>query len=365
MKRIVISGYYGFDNIGDEAVLGGLLAGLRHSLPHITPVVLSANPERTTELHGVAAISRMNAGVLREELRQCALLLSGGGSLLQDVTSFRSPLYYLWVLWEAQRAKVPTMMVGQGVGPLRNPIIRLLTRLVLNRLRSVTVRDAVSAALLQTIGVCKPPIEVTADLSFLLAPNLSSRVTDWWSTHIPTDRPVIGVALRRWNTTNAETQYTALVDGLAEFADKSGALLLFLPMQYPTDLHIAEEMSSWTPAENVVLDMALSPGEMLALIARCNFILAMRLHALIFAVHQAVPALGISYDPKVTDFSRAAKIPLPLVWGELVADKLAEQLNQHWTARDSLKSLQIQSAVNLTTLAQWNITRIAEIINSE
>lgn len=142
------------------------------------------------------------------------------------------------------------------------------------------------------------------------------------------------MALRRWNTTNAETQYTALVDGLAEFADKSGALLLFLPMQYPTDLHIAEEMSSWTPAENVVLDMALSPGEMLALIARCNFILAMRLHALIFAVHQAVPALGISYDPKVTDFSRAAKIPLPLVWGELVADKLAEQLNQHWTARD-------------------------------
>ncbi|HEX2951584.1 MAG TPA: polysaccharide pyruvyl transferase CsaB, partial [Armatimonadota bacterium] len=338
MSQILLSGYYGFNNIGDEAVLGGLLAGFRAELPDVTPVVLSADPEFTRQLHGVDAVPRMSRAVLQAELQRTALLISGGGSLLQDVTSFRSPLYYLWVLWEAQRANVPTMMCAQGVGPLNNPVTRLATRMVLNRMKMATVRDAVSADFLHTLGVEKPPIEVTADPSFLLTPDASTRLNEWWSTHIPANRPVIGVALRHWAAGKAEEKYTAIADALAAVAEQTNALILFIPMQFDADTAISEEMAGWTPAENRVLDMKLTPREMLALVERCDFLVAMRLHALIFAVHRGTPAFGISYDPKVRDFSTAANLPTPFVWDDLDTESLSAALQAHWEKRVSLRA---------------------------
>lgn len=363
MQQVLISGYYGFDNIGDEAVLGGILAGLHAELPDIHPVVLSGNPARTAQLHnGVAAIPRMQRADLLNELKHTNLLISGGGSLLQDVTSFRSPLYYLWVLWEAQRAQTATMMLAQGVGPLHNPLNRMLTRRTLNATRAITVRDAASATFLQRLGVERPPIEVTADPSFLLAPESSSRLDAWWASHIPAGRPVVGVALRPWQSSQAEERYTAIADGLSALAAQSGALLLFLPMQHDVDLGIAEEMAGWTPAESRVLDLALTPCEMLAAVERCSFIVAMRLHTLIFAVHRGTPAFGISYDPKVRDFCAASRLPAPMSWDELQAEALSTVLCTQWEVRDSLRATITESAAKLTTLAQWNFTRVKELL---
>ena len=168
MSTILLSGYYGYNNIGDEAVLGGILAGLREELPEFTPVVLSGDPESTRRMHDVAAIPRMKLGAITAALQEAALFISGGGSLLQDVTSKRSPLYYLGVLWLAHRAGVPAMVLAQGLGPLNHPLNRLLARRILDGTRAITVRDAVSAEFLAGLGVSKPPIEVTADPSFLL-----------------------------------------------------------------------------------------------------------------------------------------------------------------------------------------------------
>ncbi|HEY3378259.1 MAG TPA: polysaccharide pyruvyl transferase CsaB [Armatimonadota bacterium] len=364
MKQVLLSGYYGFNNIGDEAVLGGILAGLRTELPNVRPVVLSADPEGTRQLHGVDAIPRMDRAVIQAELRHTDLFISGGGSLLQDVTSFRSPLYYLGVLWLAQRAGVPTMMLAQGVGPLRNPINRFLAKKVLNRLHTITVRDAASAAYLRALGVETPPVEVTADPSFLLAPNDSAPLAQWWESHLPAKRPVIGVAIRHWPGPRSEERYTAIADALAALAEHSGAQLLFLPMQYTTDLPIAEEMAGWTPADSRVLDIPLTAPEMLAAIGRCDFIVAMRLHALIFAVQRHVPAFGISYDPKVLDFSLASRLPVPLDWDEVTPEGLTTALRQHWDAREALRAVVTSSAVKLATLAQWNIARVKELLGA-
>jgi polysaccharide pyruvyl transferase CsaB len=362
MKHILISGYYGFNNIGDEAVLGGLLTGLREGIPDVEPVVLSGDPAQTAALHGVTAIPRMSRQTIRTELRRADLLISGGGSLLQDVTSFRSPLYYLGVLWLAQRMQVPTMMCAQGVGPLDSPINRFLARRILNRVRAITVRDEGSAEFLRALGVDKPPVEVTADPSFLLAPDASARLDEWWAANIPAGRPVIGAALRYWKSSVAEERYTAIADALAAIAQAAGATILFLPMQREVDLGIAEEMSGWTPAENRVCTLALTPREMLAAIGRCDFLAAMRLHALIFAVHRGVPAFGISYDPKVRDFAHAARLPMPLDWDEIETGLLTEELRTQWDNRNVLRTTLATSAANLTTLARWNIERVKDLL---
>ncbi|MHB0935323.1 MAG: polysaccharide pyruvyl transferase CsaB [Armatimonadota bacterium] len=361
MKYVLLSGYYGYDNIGDEAVLGGILAGLRAELPEVEPVVLSGDPAFTIKLHGVSAIPRMSLRPIRERLKGASLFISGGGSLLQDVTSLRSPFYYLGMLWLAQRAGVPTMMLAQGVGPLQHFLARAWTRRVLNRTKAITVRDEGSANLLAALGVTVPA-EVTADPSFLLEPDPSERLEEWWAANIPDGRPVIGVALRQWNSPDAYDRYHAISDALAEMARRTGALLLFIPMQAGQDLHVSEEMAGWTPAESRVLNLPLTPREMLALVGRVDFILAMRLHTLIFATHRAVPAFGLSYDPKVADFCVSANLPTPMPWEAITTSALVDTLQTEWAAREALRGVLRESAVRLTAKAKQNITRVGELL---
>ena len=364
MTQILISGYYGFGNSGDEAVLGGILTGLHEELPDVRPVVLSGDTLATEALHGVAAIPRMDRQAIRAELRHTDLLISGGGSLLQDVTSARSPLYYLGVLWYAQRLAVPTMLLAQGVGPLKRLGNRLLTRAVLNRARAITVRDQASAELLHRLGIDVPPVEVTADTSFLLTPNDSPRVQQWWETYMDAGRPVIVAALRPWRTRDAVERYTAIADSLATLAQESGAMILYAPMQHDMDVSLAREMSAWTPVENRVLEITLTPCEMLALVQRCHLVLAMRLHALIFAVHRLIPAVGITYDPKVRDFARAAHLPATIDWEALTPENLTEALFTSWQQRADLHATLQESCRTMSQLARWNFTRVKELLNN-
>ncbi|MHB9130352.1 MAG: polysaccharide pyruvyl transferase CsaB [Armatimonadota bacterium] len=365
MNKILISGYYGFNNIGDEAVLGGMLAGLRAELPDIEPVVLSADPAGTERLHGVAAIPRMSLSQVRHALGRTDLFISGGGSLLQDVTSFRSPLYYLGLLWLAQRAGVPAMMFAQGVGPLDHPLNRLLARKLLNQLKAITVRDPGSAGYLEDLGVTIPSIEVTADPSFLLAPDASEQLEAWWAANIPAGRPVIGVALRAWKAVNSDERFTAIADALAALAEQTGALLLFIPMQHEADLPVADAIAGWTPAESRVLRLPLTPREMLAAVGRCDFILAMRLHTLIFAVQQGVPAYGLAYDPKVRDFCLTAGLTMPPRWDEITADTLTPALQEQWESREATRETLRGSAAKLVELATRNITCVKALLNRQ
>ena len=151
---------------------------------------------------------------------------------------------------------------------------------------------------------------------------------------------------------------------MAAFAAESGAFLLFLPMQYERDLPVAEELAGWTPAESRVLNLPLTPREMMAAVGRCDFILAMRLHALIFAVQQATPALGLAYDPKVLDFSLLADLPTPLRWEEITADALLAALRHQWAQRDALRAILTESRERLLTLARRNIARVKQLITA-
>ena len=89
-KKLVISGYYGYGNSGDEADLSSILQALRNEAEkqqvNIVPTVLSVNPRATEQMHGVRAISRMNLLGIVRELRRSDGLVSGGGSLLQEIT---------------------------------------------------------------------------------------------------------------------------------------------------------------------------------------------------------------------------------------------------------------------------------------
>ncbi len=152
--KIAVSGYYGCGNSGDEAVLAGIRDGFRRRAgDRVVLTALSQRPADSRALHGIDAADRMDIRTLRATIGRSDLLISGGGSLLQDTTSFKSLLYYLFVMRIAASCRVPVMLYAQGIGPLRRGISRKLVRMTVNRAAYITVRDEGSAELLRSIGV--------------------------------------------------------------------------------------------------------------------------------------------------------------------------------------------------------------------
>ena len=121
MVNILISGYYGFDNIGDESILRTLVSSLREHIPDCSLTVLSHNPTSTREKYGVEAVDRMSPVAILRAVKKCDMLISGGGSLLQDVTSSKSLHYYLSIIRCAEFFHKKVFIYSQGIGPIDRP----------------------------------------------------------------------------------------------------------------------------------------------------------------------------------------------------------------------------------------------------
>jgi polysaccharide pyruvyl transferase CsaB len=300
--NFLLNGYFGFDNAGDEAVLAAMLAEMRALQGDATFVATSGNPAQTRAMHGCEAIGRQTPGELFKAIQGCDVFVSGGGSLVQDVTSFRNVIYYTTLLRLAKMLGKKTMVYAQGVGPLNSKKSRNLARKMFQAADVVTVRDPDSAALLREIGVARD-IEVTADPVWNLpSKNQHKREKTW------------GVALRSWPGAD-DNALARLVGALRASANAQGATLKFLPMQPGPDKEILQGLT--TPGEILETEGA-HPSEILGLAASFEVMIAMRLHALIFAASAGVPVVALNYDPKVA--SLATLLGAPLLQTPDVAD---------------------------------------------
>jgi polysaccharide pyruvyl transferase CsaB len=305
--KIALSGYYGFDNSGDEAVLQSILFALQEQGQaqgiQIEPIVLSANPEKTTEMYGVKAYHRMKPGSLLRALRESDGLISGGGSLLQDATSSKTIPYYLAVLKLAQWLGKPTFIYSQGIGPVSRRMFYGWIRSVFKRCALVTVRDTESADLLGRMRLPRERITVVPDPVMGLP--LREGGLDTPSGGVSTGAVrTIGVSVRFWNEDRSELE--ALARSLQELlAARTDVQLRFLPFHLPSD-EVASQFvidrlgDHWSRAEMV--RGITHPQDMLSQVAACDLLIGMRLHSLIYAASQFVPMVGISYDPKIDQF---------------------------------------------------------------
>lgn len=313
MTRILVSGYYGFGNAGDEAILAGMIAALRADSPDVRFTVVSGKAARTRDLHGVEALSRNRPGPIWAAAGAADLVISGGGSLLQDVTGMRSIPYYLSVVAMARLRRRPAMFYAQGIGPVQRPLSRALVRLVGNRVQCVTVRDAESAAALRDLGVRRPPVTVTADAALSLPPGdrgAGRRLLA--DLGVPVGgAPLLGVCVRPWGTRpaggagGAGGHLAALAGALDRLQIGDSAVQpVLIPMQWPHDVAAGRLMAERMNTPPAVIDAPLDYRQALDAIAGCDAVLGMRYHALVFAAMCGVPLAGISYDPKNDNFLR-------------------------------------------------------------
>ena len=288
--KLLMSGYYGFGNLGDEALLAGLVGRLEARGHQVT--VLSGAPAKTRALHGVAAKHRYRFAL--PALAACDVLISGGGGLLQDKTSSRSLVYYLALLRIAKRLRKKAIVYGQSVGPLSEKG-RAQLRYALKDV-PVAVRDEASQKLLASLSIKS---YLTADSALLLEPPPE--------TGTDPSHPVL--LIPRYG-------YPDITDGLVRVGRAlraKGIAVAAMSVQANEDMGELNRLRTTIPELKVIT--ASTPADLLAVISHSDYVISARLHGLVLAAVAGVDFCGVVYDPKVAAFLSEAGAPsfeLPL-----------------------------------------------------
>ncbi len=306
--NVMMSGYYGFSNAGDDAILESISDAIRSVSDEVSLTALSNDPLLTERQFGLQAVPRFRITRVFSALRSCDVLLSGGGSLMQDTTSTRSLIYYLSIIRLAQLMGKPVMLYANGIGPIQHPSNQKKVRKAVERASVVTLRDHSSAQELVNMGVRRRDLHVTADPVFHLTPAPPQRALDLIrSAGLDSSVPFTAVSVRDWPDTGSFQKELAL---LCDHLHRThGMQILFLMMQPTRDRRTSQAVRRNMTQPSFLLEESCTPTELMAVLGQARLCLAMRLHTLIFAARMAVPTLGLVYDPKVASYLQELQLP--------------------------------------------------------
>ena len=359
--EILISGYYGFKNSGDDALLDAIINDISRYKESPNIVVLSKNPKETEKTYRVKAINRYNLPVIRKHMRRAGMLISGGGSLVQDGTSTKSLIYYLAIMNMAIKHKVKLMLYSNGIGPLYREGDKQKAAKVLNRADIITLRDKDSEKLLREIGVTKPYIAVTADpvLSLEGEPKEKGREI-LRSFGIPDGKKLLAVSVRNWSGNCLDFE-KSIAEACDYAADKYGFLPVFISMQKERDLSISEKIADIMKNKAFVINADRPVGEIISVFANFALCIGMRLHSLIYATVASVPTIGLVYDPKVSGFLGYTNQKLTANVNELNSEELCLLIDKCMSDYDSIVSEMKENYLLLHEKALLNASLAVEL----
>lgn len=330
-EHILIAGYYGFGNIGDEAVLTSMLLDLRARMPKASFTVVSNNPPDTERVHKVHSLPVGSAHSILEAASISDLIVLGGGGLfsdylgvaLENIGKFDQPdqAFYLSFPLMAHLLGKPCMLYGVGLGPLEEARTREAVAGAISLSDLVTVRDQESMAIAESLAGDhsgeKGLLELTADPAFGLQPCPADEALSILGSIglVPGSR-TLGICLRPWLVAGGahwEAEVARSIDGFLQRGDWSA---VFLPFQiregvpHENDLITAQRVRGLMRLANRtrILERRVAPEVLAGVMGQCDLILAMRMHALIFAINAGRKAIGLAYDPKVRSLMRRAQI---------------------------------------------------------
>ncbi|MGZ3498133.1 MAG: polysaccharide pyruvyl transferase CsaB [Vulcanimicrobiaceae bacterium] len=362
--RFLVSGYYGFGNLGDDALLEVIVSQLRQRFPYAQVEVLSAQPEATAHELRVEATQRWNSGAVRDAIGRADVVLSGGGGLFQNATSLRSLLYYAGIVRTAVRAKRQTMIFAQSIGPLDfwgKTIVREWCKGVMR----ATVRDARSQALLSSL-LPGTPVERTADPVFLYdAPDDD---VDLSREGIgPQSDPLVIVSVRK--APGFKDGIDVIARAVDRLSERYGARVAFLPLGGAPDAEVSTQIIRKCKSAPVLLPEAPLPRAA-NVIRRAKVVIGMRLHALILAARYGVPFLAIPYDPKVVSLCEDLAYPLEPLFvpnapsrpAPAATDALVDRL---MSEREALAAHLVSQSDHLRALAARNFEVLDDLVGKK
>lgn len=383
-RRVLLCGYYGFGNVGDELILAAILRDLSARVPGLVPTVVSGDPAATRASHGVDAVHWQDVPAIAARVRAADLVIVGGGGLFQeyagvDPDSLFTDRHYA-ISFYAEPAILgalsgrPVMLYGVGVGPLASEHGRRLVRAACDAAAVVTVRDEESARLVASLGVEPARLRVTADPAWALAEGDAAGVGAALAREAPGGNgPLVAVSLRHWDIGVASYFWEKEVAaGLDAFLAANDARLLFIPFQRlsraaENDAAVAERVLARMGRADraAVLSGDREPAVLAALLGRCDLVVGMRLHSLVVASASGVPVVALSYDPKV-DLAMAQigaeRFVVPL--RDVEAGTLARRMEEALARRAATAAATREKVETLRVLARSNADAAVELLGS-
>ena len=349
--NVLISGYYGYRNSGDDIMLQSIVENLRAIRSDLSLTVLSLNPKETRAKFGIAAIHRFNFVSIFLRLRRTGLLITGGGNLIQDETSTKSLVYYLWLINLARRLGAKNMLYGKGIGPVNRQVNARRARRALNRVDLITLREPESLDILSQINVTGPKVYVTADSSFALPEMQGGKEI---LAKLGINKPYFAIGIRGW-----QNNPPGLEEEVARFADyvveTYGYQAVFVPMRVDQDTDISRRVMSLMKHPSIWAETdPLDFSQARALMGEASFVLAMRLHALIYAMGRGVPCIGLVYSSKIRQFMESMGQSWHMPLEETCADKLAEYADAIHADMDTISANIYEAAHKLRELSAMN-----------
>ena len=385
--QIFICGYYGFRNLGDEAVLAAILCDVRERLGKPSFVVTSGDPERTRADHGVEAVHWRDVPAIVEAVRAADLVVIGGGGLFHDHWGIDPDSvlarHYYGISFFATPAVLaafhdtPLMIYGVGVGPLATPEAQSMTRAVFDLAWAATVRDEESLHEVERMGLRYDRVKLAADPAFALPPPSEADVraaeTALGST-VAGNPPLLGVSIREWNLGVKEKEwFTSVVEGVRGFLSAHGGRVVVVPFQdieqdFGNDVAMAQRLveSIGTDYPTIVARVPESAAEARALLGRCDLVVGMRLHSVLFAAMSGVPVVALAYDPKVEHLtSRLGIAELTLGLRELSAGRLQQRMTAAFNNRVNTGQRLEIAAASLADAARRSANLAAELLRGK
>ena len=291
MVKVAISGYYGFKNFGDEAILSVLVNHLK-SLQNIDITVFSSDIDFTSKTYSVNAVKRFDFKKVIKTIQDSDVLISGGGSLLQDVTSLKSVIYYSLIIALGLLFNKKVIIFAQGIGPLNKKLSQFIVRNLLKNCSLVTVRDEKSLALLRNWGISA---NLVCDPIYSL--DVKSEVKD----------DIIGVQLREFKTLNYNLLHKLALFIANKFSDKKVEIF---SLQESQDLELCKRFEQVLKTLNPEIKTEIVTDDIVNRISKLSYLVAMRFHAILVALKCGIKTCAINYDVKVEKLADEASIPL-------------------------------------------------------
>jgi polysaccharide pyruvyl transferase CsaB len=311
VKHIIVHGFYGMGNLGDDAILTAIVRQIKQKNHHLT--VISKNPTRVQSEYNIEAFHENHGmwGYMKRRaiIKQSDLFLLGGGGIIKDFGS-SARLLKKWFknIILARKLGKKTALFAVGVeNILYEESIQFLKK-TLGKIDIISVRDEISKVKLEELGI-KKEINVIADPVLMLGQEEEPPVKQ-----LPGTMTIL-VCLRHWFKEgfyiNDEKSYSdallSLQEALSWFITRHNARIIFLPLRtisHDNDTIVNEKVAAGIPDKQKITVHTRVPGidEFLTLAGQCTFILGMRLHSLILGATTGTPVIGLEYMPKVKGF---------------------------------------------------------------
>lgn len=336
--KVGISGSYGGLNVGDEAILSGIISELRNAFP-VEITVFSRDAEDTLKRHPVeraVPVRQLTRQESRQEVERLDLFILGGGGILYD----EEAEVYLREVTLAHELHVPVIVYAISAGPLNRSKARISVVKALNDVAVLSVRDKQGYRLLEDLGI-KKEIHLTADPALLIQPK-SLPIEALIHEGVDFDRPLVGFSVREPGPAAPHmnpTHYYRLLANAADFIiDRLNADIVFVPMEN-IDIQqshaVVANMECSQRAE--ILRRNYTSQQILSLIGRFEFSVGMRLHFLIFSALQGIPFVALPYASKVTGFIQELEMEVPPIH-HVDAGRLIASIDRSWDSRGEIKS---------------------------